>query len=70
MLKNGANFNCKEDFGNTIIHIAAMYDNNQAIKYICKNLKINLFEKNLKGETALQICNKLQNAEGAKIIEE
>ena len=70
LLKNGANINCKDEFENTILHIAAMYDNNQVLNYICKNLKINLFQRNKSEETALIICNKLKNAEGAKMIEE
>ena len=70
LLKNGANFNCKDEYGNTVLHIAAMNGNNKALNYLSKNLKINLFERNQSGETALNICSTLKNAEGAKILEQ
>ena len=69
LLNNGANINCKDDYGNKILHIAAIYGKNQVLNHISKNLKINLFERNKSGETALEICNQLQNVEGAKMIE-
>lgn len=70
LLKNGANFNVKDDFGNTVIHVAAMNGNNKALNYLSKNLRINLFERNQSGETALNICNTLKNVEGVKILEQ
>lgn len=38
--------------------------------YLSKNLKIDIFERNKKGETALNICQTNKNAEGVEILEQ
>ena len=64
MLQNGANFICKDDFDNNLLKIAAKNNCNKMIDYIAKNLKINIFERNKEGETALNICQNLKNEQG------
>lgn len=56
LLGEGADFKCKDDFGNTVLHLAAVNGNNKMIEFIAKNLKIDIFERNKAGETALGIC--------------
>jgi ankyrin repeat protein len=46
----------KDDLGNNLLHIAAIYGNNTILEYFIKNLKIEIFSRNIKGETALSIC--------------
>ena len=70
LLKHGANFNCRDECGNTVLHVAALNGNNKTLDYLSKNLKINLFERNQKGETALNICQTLKNPEGVKCLEQ
>ena len=70
LLKHGANFNCKDECGNTVLHVAALNGNNKTLDYLSKNLKINLFERNRNGETALNICQTLKNPEGVKCLEQ
>ena len=38
--------------------------------YLSKNLKIDIFERNKKGETALNICQTNKNSEGVEILEQ
>ena len=70
LLKFGANVNVKDEYGNTLLHVAALNGNNKTLNYIAKNLKINMFERNQDGETALNICSTLKNSEGKKILEQ
>lgn len=70
LLKFGANVHVKDDYGNTLLHVAALNGNNKTLSYIAKNLKINMFERNQDGETALNICSTLKNAGGVKILEQ
>lgn len=53
LLQHGANFDVKDTFGNSVIHIAAMNGNNKILDYLTKNLKIDMFSRNKKGESAL-----------------
>lgn len=64
LLQKGADFNKKDSFDNSILHIAAINGNNKMIDYISKNVKIDIFGRNVNGETALNICIALKNAEG------
>ena len=70
LLREGADFSRKDEYGNTVLHIAALNGNNKVLDYLSKNLKINLFERNQKGETALNICHVNKNPEGVKILEQ
>jgi hypothetical protein len=65
LLQHSANFECKDNFGNSVIHIAAMNHNNKILDYLTKNLKTDMFARNLKGESALSLAD----TEGAKILE-
>jgi ankyrin repeat protein len=67
-LTEGANFKCKDEFGNTILHLAAINGNNKMIDYISKNVKIDIFVRNKSGDTALSICQDAKNTEGAKTL--
>lgn len=69
LLKAGASINCKNDFGQTILHQAADKSNNEMIQYICEKTDINVFETNSKGDNAMTICQKKNNLEGLKILQ-
>jgi len=69
LLQLGANFECLDEFGNNVLHIAAMNGNNKIIDYLSKNLKIGIFTRNKNGESALSICEALNNEEGSKILQ-
>ena len=56
LLNKGANYKCEDDQDNTVLHIAAMNGCNQILEFLCKNLKIELFQRNKLGETTLSIC--------------
>lgn len=70
LLNNGADFNAKDDCGNNLLHIAASYGHNKMLDYFTKNLKIGIFERNNKGETALTICQTNKNKEGINCLEQ
>jgi ankyrin repeat protein len=69
LLQAGADFTSKDSYGNTVIHLAAMNGNNKILDYLSKNLKINIFERNKVGDTALSVCTASKNTEGANILE-
>ena len=56
LIKNGAKYDTLDSHGNTLLHVAALNGNNQAIKYIAENLKIDMHASNLKGEKAAAMC--------------
>lgn len=70
LLTEGANAKCKDEFGNNILHIAAMNGNNKIIEYMAKNVKIDIFARNKVGDSALIICQDAKNQEGTKILEQ
>lgn len=70
LLQNEANSNVKDEDDNNLLHLAALNGNNKTLDYLSKNLKISIFERNKKGETPLNICKFLKNAEGEKILEQ
>jgi ankyrin repeat protein len=43
LLSKGAKFDVKDEHGNSLIHIAALYGNNLILEYLTKNLKIEMF---------------------------
>jgi ankyrin repeat protein len=61
LLQKGANYKVEDEYGNTVHHIAALNGNNNILDYLAKNLKIELFARNEKGETPLSICQQLKN---------
>ena len=70
LLKSGANFKAKDANGNSLLHIAALHSNNKILNYITKNVKLDIFERNEDGETALNICTTQKNSDGVKALEE
>tara|TARA_B110000285_G_scaffold233275_1_gene306558 strand:- start:1876 stop:3093 length:1218 start_codon:yes stop_codon:yes gene_type:complete len=69
LLAQGANFNCKDEYDNNLLHVAALYSNNKILDYLAKNLKLDLFARNSKGETALNICHTNKNSAGVALLE-
>ena len=69
LLQNDANHNVKDEEGNNLLHLAALNSNNKILDYLAKNLQINIFERNSKGETPLNICQARKNNEGVKNLE-
>lgn len=71
LMKYGADINCKDGDGNTILHIAARFKNNKVMKYIinCDQTRGIFKEKNKAGNTALITCQKVKNLEGTRILE-
>lgn len=63
-----ADFKNTDEFGNTIIHIAAINSNNAMIEFIVRTLKLDIFGRNKAGETALSICEMNNNQEGVDIF--
>lgn len=52
------------------MHVAALYGNNKILDYLAKNLKLDLFARNSKGETALNICHTAKNTAGVALLED
>ena len=61
LLLNGANFSNKDYYDNSLLHIAALNNNNKILDWLLKNLKIGIFDRNKNGETALNICQTNKN---------
>ena len=56
---------------NNILHLAAKHcTDNQVIEYVVKNCRLDIFERNNAGDTAMTICSHQQNQRGCEIIEE
>lgn len=68
ILALGANCNCKDEYQNNLLHIAALYNNNKLLDYLAKNLTLDPFARNTKGETALNICQTAKNQAGVAIL--
>lgn len=56
LLTKGANYKCEDEFGNTVLHIAAMNGCNKTLEWLAKNLKVELFTRNKAGDSILSIC--------------
>ena len=69
LLAQGADFNCTDEYDNNLLHVAALYGNNKILDYLAKNLKLDLFARNNKGETALNICHTAKNQAGVVLLE-
>ena len=69
LLNSKADFKKTDEFGNSILHIAAMNSNNKMMDFIAKTLKIDIFGRNKDGETALSICQTNKNQEGVDLYE-
>lgn len=70
LLKNKANYKVVDQYENNLLHIAAMNGNNKIIEYLGKNLDIEIFARNSKGETALNICSAAKNEKGIEILKQ
>ena len=64
LLRHGAKYDTLDSYGNTLLHIAAIYTNFKVIKYIIENLKIDIDALNHKGEKAIDKCSKKGFSEG------
>ena len=69
LLNGGADYKREDEFGNTVLHIAAMHSKNQILEYFCNNSKLDIFCRNKEGETALSICEGLKNQSGVEILQ-
>lgn len=69
LLNAKADFKKTDEFGNSILHIAAINSNNKMIDFITKTLKLDIFGRNKKGDTALSICQDIKNQGGLDILE-
>jgi ankyrin repeat protein len=57
LVANKADLSIVDPLGNTILHIAATYQNNEALEFLLSHSqKLNVFERNQKGETPLSIA--------------
>ncbi|CDW79057.1 ankyrin repeat domain-containing [Stylonychia lemnae] len=58
-----------DPLGNTILHIAASYQNNEVLEYLLKNSQtMNVFERNQKGETPLSIVQERKDDKAQKAM--
>ena len=56
---------------NNILHLAAKHCvNHEVLEYVVKNAKIDIFERNSSGDTALTIAQAGNNTKAVEIIEE
>jgi len=68
LLEFNVNYLCEDDYGNSIIHLAATYQFNKLLEYFVQNLNIDLLKWNKNCETAMSICTKFKNKEGINIL--
>lgn len=62
LLVNKANTGLQDSYGNSLLHIAAIYGSSEILQYLLQNLKqMNIFERNNNGETALSIAQEKKN---------
>jgi len=69
LLNAKADFKKTDEFGNSILHIAAINSNNKIMDFIAKEGKIDIFGRNKDGETALSICQSNKNQKGVNLYE-
>ena len=46
LISKGVNIKCKDDQGNTIFHLAALFNCDNTLEYLATNLKLELFNRN------------------------
>lgn len=56
LLDHDADHQCEDDYGNTLLHIAAMNKGNEIMNYLIQRFPIDVNEKNAAGQSALSIC--------------
>lgn len=71
LVSKGADVTVKDQFGNTLLHIAAIYGNNEAIDFFYINShKLNVFERNHNGETPLSIAQEKKDQRAMSLLEQ
>jgi ankyrin repeat protein len=69
LLSKKARINSVDEQDNTLLHIAAANSNNKVVDYLVKNvLEEKTFARNKSGETALNVCQRVGNTEGANML--
>ena len=68
LLKQNSDIHILDANGNNLIHIASKYDNSKMLQYLVQNTKVNVFERNNKGETALSIATEKKNQQIIEIL--
>lgn len=71
LLANKADTTILDTYGNNILHLAALYGNNEALEYLTQSAfnKLNVSERNNDGDTPLSIVQEKKNDKGIKILE-
>lgn len=65
-----ADMSLKDAYGNSLLHIAAIYQNNEALEYLIKNSRdLNVFERNTKGDTPLSIVQEKKDERALKLLQ-
>lgn len=74
LIQHKADTSIVDSNGNTLLHIAAMYQNNEALDFLLKTSQtLNVFERNQKGETPLSIAQERKDDKAQrtmKLLEE
>lgn len=71
LVSKGAEVNVKDQSGSTLLHIAAIYSNNNALEFLLNNShKLNVFERNQNGETPLSIAQEKKDQRAMKHLED
>lgn len=61
LVKAKSDFKRNDEFGNSLLQIAAINSNNEILEFLTKTLKFNIHARNSKGETAWTICKDTKN---------
>lgn len=56
LLQAKADISLVDSFSNNLLHLAAKYNSPKIMEYLLSNSRINMFERNLTGETPLSIA--------------
>jgi ankyrin repeat protein len=68
LLNAKADWKKTDEFGNNLLHIAAMNSNNKTMEFIAKTLKLDIIGRNKAGETALLFCQTNKNQDGVDLL--
>ena len=69
LLGSKADYNVRDSQGNSILHIAAIYQNYHSLEYLLKNCpKLSIFERNTKGDTPLSIIQERKDDESLNVL--
>lgn len=70
LLQAGANYACKDDAENNLLHVASQAQNFAVLEYLVKNADIQIWDRNSKGQTPLNVCEAIKFTEGVKLLQE